>query len=118
MSSTQNDRLKALLNTFKLANQARWSVGSTTRENKLILKRAADKAEETYLNALNQALSANGAVVEQAYQSVKSANKTISERLKNKSKVLKRIEAIQDALDKGLKLVQKATGEANGDEGT
>ena len=112
MSSTRNDRLNALLNTFKLANQARWSVGSTTIENKKKLKKAADNAEAAYLNALNQALAVNSSAVETAYNAVKAANKIILDRLKKKAKVLKRIDAINEALEKGFELVQKATGDA------
>lgn len=111
MMSTQKERLDALLETFKLANRARWSVGSTTIANKRRLKQLADKAEGNYLTALNQALSANGSSVEMAYEAVKLANKAVLNRLKNKAKILKRIEDIQNAIDKGLKLIQTAKGQ-------
>ena len=108
MSSTKNERLRALLTTFKLANQARWSVGSTSPENKALLKNAAEKAEEAYIDAVNLGLKTNGTAVEVAYKAVNEANKVILLQLKKRAKILKRIEAIDEALSKGLKLIEKA----------
>jgi len=108
--STPAERLQAIHDSFSKAYARRlkdWKDAKSQAEADAV-SRNLNRLEETYLRAAKQALDANGAAVEAAYEDAKSAQKIVDEAYQEAKKLPERIRLVSGIATSIADLLRKA----------
>jgi methyl-accepting chemotaxis protein len=110
--STGYDRLLAVYDAYSKAYDRRlddWSKASSSAQAKAIADNV-DALETHYLRAAKQALDANSAAVEAAFEAATRAQEKIDEAYKNSKSIAEKIRLVGEVVGKIGDLIDTARG--------